>query len=138
MAMAELYVWLKAPHVASAMVFVGGVLAVSVVLAASPAASVLNKEMLGRVRRWDQVVTSPAMLLVWALGLALAITGERFFDFWLQAKLVFVVFLSGIYGIQSGRLRRLAGGGSAPPASSGPVLVGSIVAIALLAVAKPG
>jgi uncharacterized membrane protein len=134
MTLPEIYPWLKALHVASAMVFVGGVLAITIVLTASCP----DKGMLNKALRWDQVITSPAMLLVWALGLTLAIIGERFSEFWLQAKLVFVLVLSGIHGVKSGRLRRLTRGGSAQPAKQSPLIVASIVAIAVLAVAKPG
>jgi uncharacterized membrane protein len=138
MAFAELYLWLKALHVASAMLFAGGIVLVTVVLNASAAPSAPDSEWLQRVRRWDRLVTSPALLLVWALGLTLAITGERFSDLWLQAKLVFVVVLSGLHGLQSGRLRRLAAGASSPVINSGAIVVGSIVAIAILAVTRPG
>ena len=39
------------------------------------------------------------MLLVWALGLTLATAGHWFADGWLQAKLAFVLILSGLHGV---------------------------------------
>lgn len=135
---AEVYPWLKALHVASALVFVGGVLSVSTFLTAASPAALADTAMARAVRRLDQLVTAPAMLLVWALGLTLAMGGNWFADPWLQAKLVFVVILSGVHGIQSGRLRRLAGGGSSQPQRTTPLILASIVAIAILAVVKPG
>jgi protoporphyrinogen IX oxidase len=134
--LAGLYPWLKALHVASAIIFAGGVLAVSVLLAAAPAGTG-SSPLAGAVRRWDQTVTMPAMLLVWAFGLALASTGHWFSDLWLQAKLVLVVVLSGIHGLQSGRLRRLAGGAAVRPWRPAPLVLACIVAIAVLAVIKP-
>jgi uncharacterized membrane protein len=135
---AEGYPWLQALHVASALMFVGGVLAVSVFLTAASVAPPAGNAMAQAVRRWDHLVTAPAMLLVWALGLTLAVGGDRFSEPWLQAKLVFVVLLSGVHGVQSGRLRRLAGGGGSPPQRTSPLILASIVVIAVLAVVKPG
>ncbi len=137
MSLAEAYPWLKALHVAAALAFVGGVLAVSLFLAAVPAGEAAVAPIARGVRRWDQAVTTPAMLLVWALGLTLAMTGGWFADGWLQAKLVVVVILSGLHGIQSGRLRRLAGGDPVRSLRTAPLVIGCAVVIALLAVAKP-
>ena len=137
MNLAELYPWLKALHVAAALAFVGGVLAVSVFLAAVPLGATSATPIARGVRRWDQVVTTPAMLLVWALGLTLATMGHAFADGWLQAKLLFVLILSGLHGVQSGRLRRLAGGTSLAPSRNPPLVIGCAVIIAVLAVAKP-
>jgi len=53
-----------------------------------------------------------AILLVWALGLTLALQGHWFRSVWLPAKLVIVLALSAWHGVQSGVLRRLAGGAS--------------------------
>lgn len=138
MSLAELYPWLKALHVASAVIFAGGVLAVSVFLAAAAVDLENSSSSFAHiVRRWDQGVTMPAMLLVWAFGLTLAVTGHWFSEFWLQAKLVFVLVLSGIHGIQSGRLRRLAGGTAVQSLRSSSIILGCIVVIAVLAVVKP-
>ncbi len=132
----DLYAWLKALHVAAAITFVAGVLNVAVVLAA---AQPERTGMARAVRHWDQRVTTPAMLLVWALGLALALTGGWFRSGWLLAKLVLVIGLSGVHGVQSAKLRRLAGG-TATTASlhlAAPLVVGCAIAIAILVVVKP-
>ena len=136
MSLVEFYPWFKALHVAAALIFTGGVLAVAIFLAAVPAADAGASSARG-IRRWDQAVTTPAMLLVWAFGLTLAMTGHWFADGWLQAKLAFVLALSGLHGVQSGRLRRLAGGRAIAPFQAAPFAIGCAVAIALLAVAKP-
>lgn len=137
MSVAEAYPWLKALHVAAALAFTGGVLAVSMLLAAVPTGDAGAASVARGIRRWDQTVTTPAMLLVWALGLTLAMTGHWFADGWLQAKLAFVLVLSGLHGVQSGRLRRLAGGAAIRPLRTTPFAIGCAVVIALLAVAKP-
>ena len=82
------YIWFKALHVAAAFTFVGGTLADALALAGGQSAS----------RRWSRTVTTPAMLLVWALGLTLALRGGWFSSRWLQVKLVFVVAPAGLAG----------------------------------------
>ena len=137
MSPADAYPWLKALHVVAALAFVGGVLAVSVLLRALPADAAGAAPIARGVRRWDQAVTTPAMLLVWTLGLALATASQAFADGWLQAKLALVLALSGLHGVQSGRLRRLAGGQPLRPFGIAPLVLACAAAIAVLAVAKP-
>lgn len=137
MTLADLYPWLKAVHVASALIFTGGVICVSIVLATASAEPVTGATLAGAVRRWDQVVTTPAMLLLWTFGLALASSGGWFSSGWLQAKLVPVVLLSAIHGIQSGRLRRLSGGLASPRRHLSPLILGCVIGIAIFAVVKP-
>ena len=131
--------WLKALHVAAALLFASGLLVQSLTLAAALQGT-MSPGLLARLRRWDQRVTVPALLAVWALGIAVALGGGWFGAGWLSAKLLLVVALTGLHGIQAGALRRLALGAGEPPRSLGwaPVaVVLSFVAIALLAVAKP-
>ena len=107
------YPWLKALHVAAVLIFSGGLLGTGVllsVLGSDTAASAARERLIEGVRRWDSRVMTPALLAIWALGLSLAMEGGQFRSFWLPAKLVFVLFLSGVHGVQSGTLRRLAGG----------------------------
>ncbi len=132
----DLYAWLKALHVAAAFTFFAGVLGAAVFLAGADAGSA---GALRAMRRWDQRVTTPAMLLVWALGLTLALSGGWFKAAWLIAKLGVVVALSGLHGVQSAKLRRLAGEGSVSPPSRfvAPLAVVAMIVIALLAVLKP-
>ena len=137
------YLVLKALHIAAAITFVGGVLADAALLpllAGSEPASRDGQRLARGLRDWHRLVTTPAMLVVWALGLALALRGGWFPFWWLQAKLVLVLALSALHGVQSGALRRLAGG-SAPRIDrmrfGGAVVVGVVTAIAILVVVKP-
>ena len=137
-----LYPWLKALHVAAAITFVGGVLAASVVLGSLSGGEASLPEQTRSVqslRAWNQVVTTPAMLIVWGLGLALALQGGWFSSLWLQAKLALVLVLSAIHGVQSGMLRRLAGGSvlrSHGLRFFGPLTIGLTVGIAILVITK--
>ncbi|MBL6080061.1 CopD family protein [Belnapia sp. T18] len=131
--------WLKALHVAAVLLFAGGLLAQSLAVAAALRDSV-SPGVLVRLRQWDQRVTVPALLSAWAFGIATAL-GEGWFGAgWLSAKLLLVVALTGLHGLQAGALRRLALEAGRPPRGLGraPVaVVLSLVAIAVLAVAKP-
>ncbi len=138
----DVYPWFAGLHVASALLFVGGLIAETVFLSTLPEARALDpaqRRAVSAVRAWDRRVTTPAMLLVWALGLTLAVMQGWFSSHWLQAKLVFVVVLSALHGVQSGTLRRLAGGTGGARKQTVPIFVIVICAvlIAVLAVAKP-
>jgi putative membrane protein len=139
------YLWLKALHIAAVLIWVGGLLVVAVAVAAlslsKEAAEASGRTTVFAVRRWDQYVTSSAMLLAWGAGLALAMLGEWFRSPWLIIKLVFVLLLAALHGILSGTLRKL-GRSDEPPASFGlrhaPVLIIiSVAAIVVLVVVKP-
>lgn len=138
MNLATYYPWLKALHVASALIFVGGVVSVGVFLHMVTTESREIRTLAGDIRRWDHVITTPAMLVVWALGFGIGGAGHWFSAPWLSFKLVFVVVLSAVHGIQSGRLRRICQGVSYGPLhASLPIAVVCTVIIAILAVAKP-
>ena len=139
-----LYPWLKAAHIAAAIAFVGGLLAGAIALAAVhgdrfPAPA--SVPFIQVVRAWDRRVTTPAILLVWALGLTLALYGHWFRSVWLPAKLVVVLALSAWHAVQSGTLRRLAGGAPTDPRGRRGlvpfVILAAVLAVVLLAVLKP-
>lgn len=128
------YLWLKAAHVAAVLLFIGGLFAQTFALAVARenAAAAL-------VARWDRRVTVPAMLVVWVTGATIAAEGAWFASPWLWAKLAFVLALTGLHGVQSGRLRRLPGGDQPgpPPIRVAALIAVSVASIALLVVAKP-
>lgn len=133
----DAYPWLKALHVACVLLFIGGVVASSLLLAAGRAAAEQVASLAPVLRRWDRMVTVPAMLGVWAFGIGLATSGGWFSHGWLQAKLVLVVLLSGIHGLHSGQTRRLAAGNEVKSLRAAVLVVPTVVAIAVLAVIKP-
>jgi uncharacterized membrane protein len=140
---AALYPWLKALHVAAAITFVGGVLAALVTLRPLLGDGTSSLEESGTVRSlraWHREVTTPAMLIVWALGIVLALQGGWFTSLWLQAKLALVMVLSAIHGVQSGALRRLAGGSALRMQGlwfSGRLTIVLVAGIAILVIIKP-
>jgi putative membrane protein len=138
------YLWLKALHLAAVLVWVGGLFAAAFAIAAASMGSADGRgrmALLEGVRRWDQRVTSPALLIVWGAGLALALQGAWFPASWLIIKLAIVVLLSALHGVLSGTLRRLAHPDAASPPSwlhHAPLLIVSgVIAIVLVVVVKP-
>jgi len=137
MNVADYYIWLKAAHVAAALLFVGGVTVTSLTLALLPGMPGECARFVAGVRRYDRWVTVPAIISVWTFGAGLAISGAWFGQGWLNAKLGFVVLISGLHGIQSGRLRKIEAGASPAASRTLPLIVLAAIAIAVLAVAKP-
>ena len=140
------YLWLKALHIAAVITWVGGLLTVAVAIAAISDArdqpSIASRAaFLAGVSRWDRHVTTPAMLLVWMLGLALATMGGWFPQGWLVAKLTMVLLLSAAHGVLSGNLRRLSlsrqPGSPAILRHAAAAIVAALLVIVVLVVVKP-
>jgi uncharacterized integral membrane protein (TIGR00701 family) len=140
------YLWLKALHIIAVVTWVGGLLVVAVAIGAVSGARGENDmasraAFLARVRQWDRRVTTPAMLAVWILGLALALTGHWFPQAWLVVKSALVLLLSALHGVLSGNLRRLAiSPETQSPASlryAAEAVLGAVVVIVVLVVIKP-
>ncbi|WP_187301294.1 CopD family protein [Aureimonas sp. AU20] len=129
---------MKALHVASVLIFVGGLVAQTVAIASL---RIETGSTLEAVERWDRRVTTPALFATWLLGIVIAVQGAFFTSGWLMAKLAIVLALSSLHGIQAGRLRRAVYG--QPGAirrmtDRMPLFVlMALIAIAILAVAKP-
>jgi len=140
MTIMDFYPYLVAGHVTAVTFLVGGMLAqdrmVSAIGQGSPEQQIgISKALL----RFDRHVTTPALLLTWIFGLSLALSAGWFASRWLIIKLVFVVALSALHGMQSGRVRRSVRDGKPPkgmPAASVGIVV-VMTAIAVLAIVKP-
>lgn len=139
------YLWIKALHIAVVCIWIGGVLMLAVTVSAiklfEPQHPGQPHPLLKAVRRWDRLVTTPALLLVWIAGLTLAVRGQWFPAPWLLAKLVMVIVLSALHGMLSGTLRRyLETGGYKATAVIGqaaPTTIILVMAIVGLVVLKP-
>jgi len=139
----DVYLWLKALHLAAAVTWIGGMLGSALALGIFRASADDTDRLtaLRVVRRWDDRVTSPAMMLVWVIGVSLALWGGWFGASWLTIKLVLVLALSALHGVLSGSLRRLTRA-DARPLPSGlrhvPVLIlAGAAAIIILVIVKP-
>lgn len=144
--MTDAYVWLLAFHI----LFVIFWMAALFIL---PRYLVHHQEALGRgdaadAARWVEregklrrVILTPAMIVVWLLGLTLATLGQHWGEGWLHAKLAVVLALSGYHGWAVGYAKKLTAG--RPTLANGTLrLVNEVPALAalvivVLAVVKP-
>ena len=111
--LATLYLWLKAGHVIFVIFWMAGLFML-------PRFFVYHQEAdpgSGEEARWItrenkllKIILLPSIILVWALGIALAVTTGAWTQGWLHAKLVFVLLLSGYHGYLAGYAKKLARG----------------------------
>ncbi len=106
-----LYEIIKAAHLVTLFVWIGGMTAVALALR-YPADGFLKP-----LKAYDRVVTTPAMILALSFGILLGILGGWFGSGWLSIKILLVLGLSGLHGALVGKLRRAiweSPGGSEP------------------------
>jgi protoporphyrinogen IX oxidase len=132
------YLILKALHLVAIFLFLGGMLVLTLSLSAH-FKGYLNEETRQQIQRWDRFVTSPALGLVWILGLSLATMGDWFTDTWLHVKFAIVFLLSGLHGTVSGKLKKNdpASGNSRMVGYSLTGLLVAVPCVIFLAVLKP-
>jgi uncharacterized membrane protein len=123
-----LYEITKAAHIIAVVVLIAGMVAATLFLMRP------NMDMANLIKRYDRLVTTPAMLFVWVMGILLAVQGGWFSDAWLWVKIVFVVGLSGLHGAISGRLRRYDGSSVTTQNSSGWIFLSAGFALLILIV----
>ena len=107
------YAWVKAAHVIFVIFWMAGLFALPRYLVyhqenltdAADAARWVERE--SKLRR---IILTPAMIVTFLLGIALASMGNWWSDGWLHGKLLFVLGLAGYHGWAVGYARKLAGG----------------------------
>lgn len=139
----QVYLWLKALHVAATMTWISGTVVAGLAVASRMACAGIQAEQdrsfLAVVRRWDRSVSLPAMLLAWALGIVMAMQAGWFSSPWLMIKLAIVGALAALHGVLSGTLLRLNGSADQPSAIllyAAPAAILGVVMIAILVVTK--
>lgn len=139
------FLWIKSLHIAAALLFAGGLMLLAVVTSAwTLDGGVLlpyEKRIVDAVLDWDHRVTVPAMAVVWATGLGLAVWGRWIDQGWLVGKIVLVVALSAMHGILAATLRRRLGNATTSKSSwlrHSPLAVAACIGlIAVLVTLKP-
>jgi putative membrane protein len=107
------YAWIKAGHVIFVIFWIAGLFMLPrfyVYHQESAQGSAEEARWIERERKLRRIIITPAMLLVWAFGLALAWINEAWVLGWFQAKFVLVLALSAYHGWMVGYGRRLARG----------------------------
>jgi protoporphyrinogen IX oxidase len=107
------YAWLKAGHVIFVIFWIAGLFMLPrfyVYHQEAAPGSEEEQRWIERERKLRQIIITPAMILVWLLGLSLAWITEAWTQGWFIAKLVLVLALSGYHGWMVGYGRKLAAG----------------------------
>jgi putative membrane protein len=63
-----------------------------------------------RMGKLRTIILTPAMIIVWVLGLSMAYAGGHFAFGWLHAKLLLVLVLTGYHGWLVGQTKKMARG----------------------------
>jgi protoporphyrinogen IX oxidase len=107
------YAWLKAGHVIFVIFWIAGLFMLPrfyVYHQEAAAGSDEEARWIERERKLRDIIITPAMILVWLLGLSLAYVTGAWTQGWFIAKLTLVTALSGYHGWMVGYGRKLAAG----------------------------
>jgi putative membrane protein len=107
------YAWLKAGHVIFVVFWMAGMFMLPRFYVYHQEAAVGSdeeKKWIEREQKLRTIIITPAMTLVWILGLSLAWTTGAWSQHWFQAKFVLVLLLSAYHGWMVGYGRKLARG----------------------------
>lgn len=111
--LAMTYYWLKAGHVIFMIFWMAGLFILPrqmVYMHTSAPGSVEEALWAERMRTLSKVILIPSIILVWVLGLALAVSIGAFAQGWFHAKLLLVLTLSGYHGWMSATAKKMARG----------------------------
>ena len=107
------YAWLKAGHVIFVIFWIAGLFMLPrfyIYHQEAAPGSEEEQRWIERERKLRQIIITPAMILVWILGLSLAWITEAWSQGWFLAKLALVLALSAYHGWMVGYGRKLARG----------------------------
>ncbi len=107
------YAWIKAAHIIFVIFWIAGLFMLPrfyIYHQEAPAGSDEEGKWVERERKLRTIILSPAMVLVWILGLTLVYITSAWQEGWFQAKFVVVLALSGYHGWVVGYGKRLAKG----------------------------
>lgn len=107
------YPWVKAAHVTFVIFWMAGLFLLPrfyVYHHTTSAGSVEDRNWIEREARVRSIILTPAMVIVWILGLLLAFHIGAFGQRWFDTKLLLVVLLTGYQGWLGSYGRRLADG----------------------------
>src|SRR5687767_12882465 len=107
------YLWVKAAHITFVIFWIAGLFIVPryyIHHQATTPGSAEDRAWIEREDRARTIILAPAMLIVWALGLMLAVHLGAFGQAWFSAKLALVVLLTAYQGWIGAYGKKLAAG----------------------------
>ena len=141
---ADAYLWVKAIHVIAIISWMAGMLYLPrlfVYHSESPVGSAQSETFKIMEQRLLTLITTPAMVIAWVLGLWLAWKSGYWAAPWLHAKVALVLALSGLHGYLSAATRAFREDRNTKPARHWRIVneipAVLMVAIVILVVVKP-
>lgn len=111
--LAVTYYWLKAGHIIFVVFWMAGLFMLPRLFVyhqeAEPGTPE-NAAWVDRERKLLKIILNPSIVVVWALGIALAFSIDAWDQGWLHAKLALVLALSGYHGFLAAYAKKLARG----------------------------
>lgn len=107
------YLWIKAAHLIFVIFWIAGLFMLPryyVYHQESPPGSDEEARWVEREAKIRTIILTPALVIVWVLGLLLAWQSGAWSEGWLHAKFALVLLLSGYHGWLVGYGRKLAAG----------------------------
>ena len=107
------YLWIKAAHIIFVIFWIAGLFMLPrfyVYHQEALPGSDEEKKWIERERKLRTIIITPAMAMVWILGLMLVWITEAWTQGWFHAKLLIVIGLSGYHGYMVGYGKKLAQG----------------------------
>jgi protoporphyrinogen IX oxidase len=108
-----IYLWIKAAHVIFVIFWMAGLFMLPRFFVYHQEAALDSSEnalWIDRERRLIRIILNPAMIIVWILGLTLAVQSGMFAQGWFNVKLLLVFALSGYHGWMAAYAKKLARG----------------------------
>ena len=141
---ADAYLWVKAIHVIAIISWMAGMLYLPrlfVYHSETPVGSAQSETFKVMEQRLLSLITTPAMVIAWVLGLWLAWKSGYWAAPWLHAKVALVLALSGLHGYLSAATRAFREDRNTKPARHWRIVneipAVLMVAIVILVVVKP-
>ena len=107
------YLWIKAAHLIFVIFWIAGLFMLPryyIYHQEAAPGSPEEQRWIDRERKLRTIILTPAMILVWVLGITLATTAGFWTAGWLHAKLLLVLGLTAYHGYMVGYGRKLAAG----------------------------
>ncbi len=111
--LASTYLWLKAGHIIFVVFWMAGLFILPrqmVYMYAAAPGSAEEALWAKRTATLRRMILTPSIIVVWLLGIALAIALGAWSQGWLHAKLLLVLLLSGYHGWMVATAKKMAAG----------------------------
>ncbi len=109
----ETYLWMKAGHLIFVIFWMAGLFMLPRFFIYHQESAEGSEEAARWVDREDRlrrIIMTPSIIVVWVLGLMLALDVDAFSQGWFHAKLLFVLILSGYHGWMVSYAKKLSRG----------------------------